>query len=116
MVTNPSIPQALGCALGEVDQRATLRLTSCKALVSLHLDRSAVIDMLSDLFILRGVPGISGSEAGSSLPGGARVDRRRRGKDRPHRARQPLGEWVHRELSTGYRAPAPEVFVPALAA
>jgi hypothetical protein len=59
-----------------------------------------VIDLLSDLFILRGVPGHIRSDNGPEFVAKGRpgVDQRRRGKDGLHRARQPLGKRFHREF------------------
>jgi hypothetical protein len=55
-----------------------------------------VIDVLSDLFILRGIPAYI-------RQGSTGMDRGCRCQDRLHRARQPLGERLHRELQ---RSPA----------
>src|SRR5205814_9973150 len=64
--------------------------------VSRRLKSTDVIDVLSDLFILRGVPGMFVPiMARSSLPSGA-GDRCRRSKDRLHRAGQSVGARVHR--------------------
>jgi transposase InsO family protein len=73
-----------------------------------------VIEVLSDLFILRGIPGHIRSEfdvpefdPGDQIPGEwpgvhrqgvAGMDRRCRRQDRLHHARQALGEWLLREL------------------
>ena len=59
-----------------------------------------VIDTLSDLFILRGVPGHIRSDNGPEFvaKAGARVDCRCRGQHGLHHARQSLGERLLREL------------------
>ena len=64
-----------------------------------------VIDVLSDLFILRGVPGAHPlrQRPGVRRQGGAGLDRRGRCQDGLHRAGQPVGERLRRELQ---RAPA----------
>ena len=69
------------------------------------LNSTAVIDVLSDLFILRGVPELCSVRQWSRIhrQGGAGLDQGRRRKDRLHHAWQPLGERLHRELQ---RAPA----------
>ena len=64
------------------------------------LNSSDVIDVLSGLFILRGMPGYVRSDNGPEFV--AKAVRgwilSGRGEDRLHRARQPLGEWLLREL------------------
>src|SRR3712207_4857044 len=61
--------------------------------VARKLGAADVIDVLSDLFILRGVPAHIRSDNGPEfVEGGAGLDRRRRRQDRVHRARQPLGD------------------------
>ena len=59
-----------------------------------------VIDVLSDLFILRGVPGHIRSDNGPEFVAKAVQDwiTARRRENRLHRAGQPLGERLHREL------------------
>ena len=59
-----------------------------------------VIDVLSDLFILRGIPAYIRSDNGPEFVAEAvqGLDRGCRCQDRLHRARQPLGERLHREL------------------
>ena len=59
-----------------------------------------VIDALSDLFILRGVPGHIRSDNGPEFVAKAVQEwiGSGRRKDRLHRAGQPLGERLHREL------------------
>ena len=125
--------------------------------VARRLKAIDVIDVLSDLFILRGVPGHIRSDNGPEFvaKGAAGVDRRGRSQDGLHRAgvspgrtatvetfngklRDELlnGEIFYRlkeakiiieswrrhyntirpHSSLGYRPPAPEVFIPALAA
>ena len=61
-----------------------------------------VIDVLSDLFILRGVPGHIRSDNGPEFVAKAvrDVDRRGRRQDRLHRARQPVGERLLSRAST----------------
>ena len=72
--------------------------------LAIRIDRKLkstdVIDVLSDLFILRGVPGHVRSDNGPGVhrQGRARVDRRGGGQDRLHRAGQPLGERLLREF------------------
>ena len=68
--------------------------------VDRRLKSTDVIDVLSDLFILRGVPGPCPFRQWSRVhrQGRARVDRRGGRQDRVHRARQPLGERLLREL------------------
>ena len=63
-----------------------------------------VIDVLSDLFILQGIPAYIRSDNGPEFLAKAVqewIDCRC--QDRLHRARQPLGERLHRELQ---RSPA----------
>jgi hypothetical protein len=57
-----------------------------------------VIDVLSDLFILRGVPAHIRSDNGPGFVANAVQQFGGRCQDRLHRARQPLGERLHREL------------------
>jgi hypothetical protein len=65
--------------------------------VSRRLKSSDVIDVLSDLFILRGVPGfIRSDNARVRRAGRAGLDRRCRREDGLHRAGQPMGERIHR--------------------
>ena len=58
-----------------------------------------VIDVLSDLFILRGIPGHIRSDNGTGVRGQAcaGVDHGGRRKDGLNRTRQPLGERLRRE-------------------
>ena len=63
------------------------------------LNSTDVIDALSDLFILRGVPGHVRSDNGPEFI--AKAVREwivAVGEDRLHRAGQPMGEWLLREL------------------
>lgn len=63
------------------------------------LNSTDVIDVLSDLFILRGVPGHVRSDNGPEFIAKAvRVDCSCRREDRVHRARKPLGERSLRKL------------------
>ena len=64
------------------------------------LNSTDVIDALSDLFILRGVPGHVRSDNGPEFIARAVREwiRRRRRKDRLYRAGKPLGERLLREL------------------
>jgi len=63
------------------------------------LNSTDVIDALSDLFILRGVPGHSlRQRPGVHRQSRAEVDRGCRRKDRIHRAGKSLGERLLREL------------------
>ena len=62
-----------------------------------------VIDILSDLIILRGIPGHIRSDNGPELVAFIESWRRHYNAIRPH-------------TSLGYKPPAPEVFVPAFAA
>jgi putative transposase len=55
-----------------------------------------VIDVLSDLFILRGVPAHIRSDNGPEFV--ARAVQEWIAADRLHRAGQPVGERLHREL------------------
>ena len=79
--------------------------------LAIRVDRSRtstdVIDILSDLFILRGVPGHVRSDNGPEFIAKAVpvVDRGGGGQNRFHRARQPLGERLLRELQ--FQAPGP---------
>ena len=63
--------------------------------VNRKLRSTDVIDALSDLFILRGIPGHIRSDNGPefvAMAGRPRVDCRRWSQDRLHRARQSMGE------------------------
>jgi hypothetical protein len=60
-----------------------------------------VIDVLSDLFILRGVPEHVRSDNGPEFVAKAVHDRGGRGEDSLYRAGQPVGERLHRELQRG---------------
>lgn len=73
--------------------------------ISRKLNSTDVIDVLSDLFILRGVPGHVRSDNGpeSITKAGAGLDNRCRRQDRLHRARQSMGEWLLRELQLAPR-------------
>src|SRR5947209_16005672 len=68
--------------------------------VARKLNAIEVIDVLSDLFILRGIPGHIRSDNGPEFVAKARagLDCWCRCKDRLHRARQPLGKRLHRKL------------------
>ena len=68
--------------------------------VNRKLRSTDVIDVLSDLFILRGVPGHIRSDNGPEFIAKAvrELDRRCRCQDRLHRAGQSLGERLLREL------------------
>jgi putative transposase len=68
--------------------------------VARRLKAIDVIDVLSDLFILRGVPGHIRSGNGPEFVTKALQEWNRRGRrqDGLYRARQPLGEWLRREL------------------
>jgi hypothetical protein len=68
--------------------------------VARKLKGADVIDVLSDLFILRGVPGRVRSDNGPEFVAKAvqTLDHRRRSEDRLHRARLTLGERLHRKL------------------
>ena len=60
-----------------------------------------VIDVLSDLFILRGAPGFIRSDnerAGVRRPERSRLDRSRRRHDRIHHARNPAAERLREKL------------------
>ena len=69
-----------------------------------------VIDVLTDLFILRGIPGYIRSDNGPEFAAEAvpPVDRRSRRPDRFHRARLTLGERIHREFQRPAARRAPE--------
>ena len=67
--------------------------------VKRKLNSTEVIDALTDLFILRGVPAYIGpTMAQSSLLRPSGMDQSRRGQDRLHRTWSPLGERILREL------------------
>ncbi len=67
--------------------------------VARKLKAPDVIDVLSDLFILRGVPAHVRSDNGPEfITICAEVDRRRGHKDSLHHARLTVGERLHREL------------------
>ena len=68
--------------------------------VARRLKSIDVIDVLSDLFILRGVPEPYPfrQRPGVRRQGSAGMDRCGRSKDRLHHAGQPMGERVRREL------------------
>ena len=69
--------------------------------VSRKLNATDVIGVLSDLFILRGVPGHIRSDNGPEFSArqiGSRMDRRRWRTNGLHRARQPMGERLLRKL------------------
>ena len=68
--------------------------------VSRKLKATDVIDVLSDLFILRGIPGHFRSDNGrNSLPRrSVNVSRCGRYQNRLHYAWKPMGEWLLREL------------------
>jgi len=64
--------------------------------VKRRLNSTDVVDALTDLFILRVIPNMLWHRIYRRE--GTNLDRRRRGKDRFHRTRFTLGEWVLREL------------------
>ena len=65
-----------------------------------------VIDVLSDLFIMYGVPGHVRSDNGPEFIAKAVREGIRRGsQDRAHRAWQPLGEWLLREFQLEVACP-----------
>lgn len=68
--------------------------------VKRKLNSTDVIDALSDLFILRGVPAFIRSDNGPEIhrPGSPRLDRSRRGEDGLYRTRITVGERLLREL------------------
>ena len=68
--------------------------------VGRKLKATDVIDVLSDLFILRGMPGHIRSDNGPRVrgQGGAGLDRGGRRQDGLHRAGQPVGERVRGKL------------------
>ena len=70
--------------------------------VNRKLRSTDVIDVLSDLFILRGVPWAHSFRQwpGVRRQGRPRMDRSRWGQDRLHRARQSMGERLHVRAST----------------
>ncbi len=76
--------------------------------LAIRIDRKLkstdVIDVLSDLFILRGVPGHVRSD---NSPRVHRQNCRGGSQDRVHRARQPLGERLLREIQTPSSVPLP---------
>ncbi|MDH6638540.1 UNVERIFIED_ORG: hypothetical protein M2438_003715 [Methylobacterium sp. SuP10 SLI 274] len=78
--------------------------------VDRKLRSSDVIDVLSDLFILRGLPGPHPfrQRSGVHRQGGAQMDRRGRQQNRLHHARLTLGEWVRRELQRSSTRRIPE--------
>ncbi len=68
--------------------------------VARRLNSHDVIDVLLDLFILRGVPVHIRSDNGPDhRQGGTGVDHRRGCSDRLHHARQSLGKRLHRKHS-----------------
>jgi putative transposase len=68
--------------------------------VARKLKGADVIDVLSDLFILRGVPAYVRSDNGPEFIGkaGQDLDHGRGRQDRLHRPGQPMGKWIHREF------------------
>ena len=68
--------------------------------IARQLKSTDVIDVLSDLFILRGIPGHIRSDNGPEFVAKAvrELDSGGRRQDRLHHARQPVGEWLLRVL------------------
>jgi len=74
--------------------------TAWPAVAICNLKAIDVIDVLSDPFILRGVPGHLRSDNGPEFvaKASAELDCRGRCQNRLHRARQFMGEWIRGEL------------------